>query len=254
MRTRHLITIAFCAGPIALPAAALAQHAGDVWVGRSAGGQLKIHPQGFVPDENYRALDPVEGPFYWGWLDSNPGFDRVVDPEPEEDILPMESGAQIWLVVVETGEAFKVVDLQLTVYEDPGDAAYLGDHTLHTHELNWVIDRLDPGYDADQCVWHGTFFLRDEGSTGYADSAAFTFSFTNVALREADGDFNEDFVVDLEDAAAWPECMAGPEQRPDPDDPAITLCEVDCTNAFDFDGDLDVDLGDFAGLQNVFGL
>lgn len=231
---------------------ALAQHAGDLWIGRSAEGRLKLSPQGLPPADSYVYLMEVNGPLVWGWADSSPGFDRVVDPEPPNDVYPLEPGAEIWMDLVEVDPAFRILDTFLNVYEDPGDTAYLGDHTLHTHEYNWHVNSLDAAYDTDQCVWHATLFLHDAGSTVYDPSESFTVSFTNVLLREADGDFDESGTVDLGDVAAWPVCLSGPGQRPDPQDPSITLCEVECTNAFDYDEDLDVDLRDFAQFQNDY--
>ena len=57
------------------------------------------------------------------------------------------------------------------------------------------------------------------------------------------GDFTCDREVDLDDYAAWTDCMTGPDGGPNDDG-----CE-----AFDFDADDDVDLQDFAGMQGVLG-
>jgi hypothetical protein len=56
------------------------------------------------------------------------------------------------------------------------------------------------------------------------------------------GDHDTDGDVDLEDFAAWPGCMTGPDGGP-----YSTGCE-----AFDFEDDGDVDLEDFAGFQEEF--
>ena len=56
------------------------------------------------------------------------------------------------------------------------------------------------------------------------------------------GDDECDRDVDLLDFANWADCMTGPENGP-----FAEGCE-----AFDFDGDLDVDLEDFGGFQRVF--
>ena len=54
-----------------------------------------------------------------------------------------------------------------------------------------------------------------------------------------DGDYDENTYVDLEDFEHWPDCMTGPENGP---------YQEGC-GAFDFDGDTDIDLFDFAEFQ-----
>ena len=57
-----------------------------------------------------------------------------------------------------------------------------------------------------------------------------------------DGDHDCDGNVDLVDYAEFPACLLGPGRG------LASGC-----NVFDFDGDVDVDLADFAGFQRVFG-
>ena len=65
---------------------------------------------------------------------------------------------------------------------------------------------------------------------------------------DLDGDFDADADVDLEDFAALVDCMAGPDQTPDPSAPE---CVRACLVAFDSDSDEDVDLADFAEFSIV---
>jgi len=234
--------IGFALAPISV----FAQHDGDVIIGVSGSGELSIAPDGFVPELNFFTL-PTGGFFFPGWADANPGFDHLVTAEPDNDLFPMAAGASIDLVIVQVDPAFQVVILgnPPLFLSQPGESTFLGDHTLHEH-LTFHINADSPQFDPDQCVWHATFLLRDDGSTAYGDSAPLTFRFTNVPPRVADGDFDGDAAVDLDDYAAFAECLAGPNKTPSPDDPMLTTCEVDCINAFDFDGDLDVDLFDYA--------
>lgn len=243
-------------------AAASAQHSGDVWVGHTSGSRLAVSPAGFVPGANYYTLTPVSG-LLEGWSDNSPGFDRITAPEPEHDVYPLEPGCAIWLEVVAIDAALRLIDGAWQILDAPGEATYLGDHTLHVHNT-WHVNSDDPAFELDQCVWRATFILRDDGSTGYSTSKPFTFNFTNVlwgpALEPpewASGDFDLDVDVDLDDFDAFAVCMNGPAFFADPDDPMITLCEVDCVNAFDFgedhdEVDLDVDLADFAAFQATF--
>ncbi len=231
----------------------LAQHQGDVWVGRSADGQLKVSPQGYMPEDNYHPLPEVNGPVLWGWSDNDPGFDRIASDDPDNDVYPLEPGAEIWLEVITIDEAFRLIDGAFNVLDEPGEETHLGDHALHVHNT-WHINSTDPAYDPGKCVWRATFVLRDEGSTGYAESAPFTFNgFTNVEVRDLAGDFDDDNDVDLDDFVAFAECLDGPNSIPDPNDPAVTTCEVECLNAFDSDDDRDIDVSDFAAFQSLFG-
>jgi hypothetical protein len=229
-----------------------AQHQGDVWIGRSAAGQLKLHPQSNVPEDNYQELAEVNGPILWGWSDNDPGFDRVASDDPNNDIFRLESGAQIWLEIVSIDPAFRLIDGGFNILDEPGEATFLGTNTLHVHNT-WNINSLDPAYDPEQCTWQVTFILRDLGSTGYAASEPFTFNaFTSVELQDLEGDFDDDADVDWVDFEASVECLDGAGLIPNPDNPAITTCEVECLNGFDFDNDRDVDVVDFAEFQVSF--
>lgn len=225
----------------------MAQHEGDIFVGRSSADQLKIG--GFSVATRFVYLRPVDGVLK-GWADNIPGFDRIINADPDQDLYPLRSGSRIYLVIDGIAPAFRVLDTLGNVYDEPGEAPFLGNENLHTH-LIWHINRLDSRFDPEQCVWDATFNLNDDAGR-QTDSTPFTVSFTNVALRNADADLEPDGDVDLIDVKGFAVCMSGPTRRPAPDDPTITTCEVECTNAFDFDADRDVDLRDFAELQNRF--
>lgn len=250
-KTRHIVMLAIATTAMAATHAS-AQHTGDVWIGVDSNGQLAASAGAFVPADNYAYLVPVSGLLH-GWSDDAPGFDHVVTPA--DGLAPMQSGANIWLEVVELDPAFRVIDDAFQILDAPGDDTQLGDHTLHQHDT-WHINSSDAAYDPDRCVWHATFVLRDDGSTGYATSDPLTFNFTNVPVRPegtpADGDFDLDMDVDWDDYRAFAVCLFGPAELPQPDEPAVTTCEVECLNAFDFDDDRDVDLQDFAAFQTVF--
>jgi hypothetical protein len=244
--------------------AVLAQHAGDVWVARTSGGALVVSQRGYVPDASYFELPPSGG-FLPGWSDAEPGFDKAVLAAPEMDEYPLATGHDVWLEVVHVDAAFRGIVLgegpggSPLYLRNPGDSFELSQPSgvLHEHPV-FHINSADPAFDSEQCVWHATFRLRDEGSTNYADSAAFTLRFANVAVRyqtdpleDATGDFDENGATNAADLPAFAECLAGVNATPAPDDPAITTCEVECLNAFDFDNDLDVDLADYAALQRA---
>jgi hypothetical protein len=124
----------------------LAQEFGDVWIGRTAAGQLKIG--GFSVADNAVTLPPVGGLFN-GWSDNDPGFDRIVSDDPGADLFSMETGAQISLVAVEMDEAFRAIDPSFNIMDEVGEQLFLGNESLHIH-LTWHINSDDPSFDPDQ--------------------------------------------------------------------------------------------------------
>jgi len=94
---------------------ALAQHAGDVFPARTASGQLTWG--GFQPDINVVALPPVTGLFE-GWADNEPGFDRLVTPDPENDLFPLESGVQIRIEGVQLDTGFRAISPSFTIVDE----------------------------------------------------------------------------------------------------------------------------------------
>ncbi len=236
-----------------------AQHTTDIVIGQS-GGSLALSPTGFIPGSDYNPLFRVDT-FLHGWSNANPGFDHA--RVTAGGVAPLSgTTVRVELEVVALDPALVAFGPNLT-YElnSPGDRGLLGGSALHVH-LTWFIDEEDPGFllDLDKCVWEGTFKLVDTGS-GLGSSPPFTLLFANVPVRggefpptptPASGDFDGDHDVDGEDLMAFVVCISGPELRPEPADPFVTTCEVDCYNAFDFDDDLDIDLADFAVFQWVY--
>ena len=227
------------------------QHAGDVWVGRTSAGRLTVSPQGYVPKDNYSQLGGVNGPFFWGWSDDDPGFDRVVSSEPDDNVYPLAPGASIWLELIDVDPAFMLIGDGFDIVDEPGESTYLGDHQLHEHPT-WVIDSRHDEYDPDRCTWYATFVLHDHGA-GYASSKPLAFGFANVSVADRDfGDYDNDGDVDRVDHDRFAEGMSGPGLRPDEAWDDID-CEVEYVISFDCDGDRDLDLIDFAMFQNLYG-
>jgi len=155
-----------------------AQHAGDIIVGRSATGQLKVE----TPDlSQVFPLGPVNGPFLFGCAGDEPGFDHLVTDEPGEDFFILNIGAEIRLECLNIEPAFKVWAGGLGSFIDaPGDRIQLGDHEIHEH-VTWHIDSQESGFVPSQASWQAAFRLVDTGSTGYSESEAFTLSFQCAA-------------------------------------------------------------------------
>lgn len=65
---------------------------------------------------------------------------------------------------------------------------------------------------------------------------------------EPNGDGDCDLDVDLDDYALFADCLAGPQNTPNP----TTTDAKTCRTVFDIEGDADVDLIDFMGIQERF--
>jgi len=126
--------------------------------------------------------------------------------------------------------------------------------TSEDYDLNSVPDECDPDCNTNSvpdacdiscvtgnCASHplGCGVSLDCNSTGVPDECE----------TIAAGDFDVDSDVDLDDFAAFVDCMAGPDTPPDP---TASACVQACQDAFDWDDDNDVDLADFAEFQALF--
>ncbi len=230
-----------------------AQHSGDLWIGVSETGQIILDIiHGFDPDETPVRLSEVNGPFFWGWTLSNPGFDHITMAYPELGFYPLDSGAGIWLEVVSIDPAlYIVIPPTYTWLDGPGQSTRLGDGgSLHKH-LIWHIDSTDPAYDPAQVIWEVTLILRDErGAGGHATSAPFTLRFITRILIPGDLDYDGD--VDMDDFEIFERCRTAPGIAP-----AGKYCEPeveDCKpcSQTDLDKDGDVDQDDFAVFQRCY--
>lgn len=254
--TQKLVAVVFAW--LALASTGMAQHTGDLWVGRSASGQLKLdtvcEPScGFDPSDNLTILTPDE---FGGFSNDAPGFDRITADQPAEDTFRLAAGAQIRLQVVELNEhpstpADLAIAPALLIYDPLAFTFYpyaeagglyreisLGTYQLHKHVV-WFLDAMDPAYDPTRCTWEVTLRLIDKGTTGYSPSEPFTLRF---ALHEpVPGDFDCDRDVDADDLAAFTACQGGP---------AMPL--TDSCSKFDLDGDADADGTDFAIIQRCW--
>ena len=72
---------------------------------------------------------------------------------------------------------------------------------------------------------------------------------TTVVRLRGPGDLDGDGDIDLDDAAVFTDCMAGPDASPKPASEGVG--QDHCLVAFDFDEDSDVDLEDFGVFQLI---
>lgn len=254
-----------------------AQHTGDMWVGRTSGGQLTWDREcpvggggcGYDPSITITVLpsDP-----FGGWSDDTPGFDRIIADQPAEDLFQLEPGADVWLEIVATTDTpwpgpdpaleDLLVDPALYIFEPLTLRFYpdviggvvqrelrLGSDSLHKHVL-WFIDDMDPAFDASDCIWEIVLRLKDKGSTNYLNSEPFTLSFSTIAIVPGDLDCDED--VDADDLAIFEACATGPGIPYDPEnlppgcDTHVSLAGI---LAADLDRDGDADQTDLGLIQ-----
>lgn len=219
-----------------------AQHAGDVWIGRNAAGQLKIDAVHGFNTLNVVVLPATDPP--GAWSSNNPGFDKIATAYPEIDLYTLDSGHDVWLEVISIDAgSYVVVPPSGAILDAPGDRARLSSGSLLHKHLLWVVDGEDPGYDPSQCVWNMVFILRDLGTTGYTASAPFTLHFATHTVVRADLDCDGD--VDGSDFGLFASCFNGT---------GSAVSDV-CRNAdLDDDGSVDgVDFGLFSACFNGSG-
>ncbi len=191
IRVERILAVLLCSG-VAVPRV-LAQHEGDIGVGRSSDNQMKTKP--FDPD-GVPCFDPALGiglltyyPASNSFRSDSPGFDANFEADPENDYFALQPGVSVRLVAHADLEPAFRVKYQTFQIRYAGDYIPLGSATLHRHVI-FIVDCNDPAYDPLRTLWYGTFILRDVGSTGYADSAPFTIRMSVVDC--VTGDVNGD--------------------------------------------------------------
>ena len=105
-------------------------------------------------------------------------------------------------------------------------------------DADFSLSAISPCIDAaNPAIINGDglldFLERPRVMCGRADMGGYEFGF---------GDFNCDRVFNLQDFQGWQDCETGPKGGP-----YAAGCE-----AFDFNGDFDITIADFAGIQNLY--
>ena len=200
---------------------ARAEDDGDVIIGRTAAGQLRIGE--FIPDEHIVPLPCASGLFQ-GWALNEPGFDHLVDPNGPADFFPLETGAQVRIVCLVIDPAFRAISPSFVIIDAPGESVLLGNQGLHLH-LTWHINSADPAFYPNQTDWYATFKLIDTGSTDYVESSPFAFRVTNVNCLY--GDINDDGVRDGRDIQSFVNILLDPGSAMDRQR-CLADCNRDC--------------------------
>jgi hypothetical protein len=219
----------------------LAQHAGDVGVGRSAADQMKYKP--FDPNGT-PCFDPSDGiatlTFYPGsnsWRTDTPGFDANFESDPPHDYYTLQAGASIRLVAYEDMEPALRVMYQTQTIRYAGDYISLGSYVLHRHPV-FIVDANDPAYDPIRTMWWGTFTFHDAGSTQYAESDPFAIRLCVLDPNSfVVGDVSEDGSVDFGDINPFVGVIVTAQS-----DPAALTVRQRCEGDINLDGY--VDFGD----------
>lgn len=189
--------------PLLFVSVAFGQHAGDVWIGRSAGGQLKLG--GFDINDNVIVLPPVSGVLN-GWSDNEPGLDHVSVAIPEDDLYPLENGVSVKFEIVATTTAFRYFDDGFNIYDDPGEGWILpGGASVHEHPI-WQINSDHGMFDPLRTLWPVTYVLVDFGNTGYASSDPYVVRYANIACTPGDvnGDATSTVTTRIRSSMCWP--------------------------------------------------
>jgi hypothetical protein len=229
-------------------------HEAHMLIGHSSAGQLVVNTADGIQNNTSTVLNLIPpGGFIEGYSASIPGFSLVLNSEPEVDCYPLATGADVWLELVAIDSPLLVIETPsyLIINEqDPPVMQIGGEATAHVHPL-WLLDTLDPAFDSMQCVWEASFVLRDNGSTGYADSEMLTFRFS-AGQVPCTADYDCDRDVDSDDFAICEQCVTGPSIWGEMMDipPSCSLLPSHRGSiAADLDADNDVDLHDLAKLQ-----
>ncbi len=223
-----------CVAAIAASAAsaALAQHAGDLQIGRTQppSGDTPVlrlggfAADGFDPRRDIALLSPVIDTF----RTVDPGFDANVAPDPADDFWPLQSGASIRLVAVADPTAALHVEYSSFRIDAAGDSIPLGDATLHRH-LRFVVDAsAAPPFDPLRTLWFLPVRLEDVGTTAYLPSEPFVLRFAIADCVR--GDVNGDAATDNGDIDAFVAVLL---------DPAGATPEGRCAADTNYDGRVD---------------
>lgn len=162
---------------VAMADPAFAHKEGDLNIGRSAAGQIRVE---YAPDLFPFSLPPSPEPELTGFALDDPGFFSIDADEPDEDLYRLAAGAVIVMEIVSIDPALKAWTPFLTALppiDDPGEQWTIGPVPFDEHAW-WNIDTSDPDFDPDQTAWSATIVLKDIGPTGYADSDPVTLTFT----------------------------------------------------------------------------
>jgi len=157
---------------------AVAQHAGDILIGRTDGKQM-VATQ--LPGRTVY-LPAVQSGAFRGWVSSVLGFDGAVSLDPAGQVLPLEPGANVFLevVTIDPGLSLRSFTAPATVFVDePGERLRIGSTgNLHNHPIVFIDSAVvGTHFTGDRAV---TFRLVDLGTAAHAVSPEYSVTFSPV--------------------------------------------------------------------------
>ncbi|MCB9850888.1 MAG: hypothetical protein H6817_09320 [Phycisphaerales bacterium] len=232
-----------------------------------ASNRTVVHGLYFTVSRNSPSLD--------GSLPGTSGADIFFDPRPDlpglQRQFPYATAQMLGLSPFDDISAMIVDDFNTNGWYDPGDRVYFSLARFSPTLLNLAFassngaaDVYVSEYDAaGSPVIQPFVFAEQLGLVGRQDDIdaleivpcgtpsspcdALQFA-RDSGIRLFKGDWTNDGVIGISDAQVVPFCMSGPWQGP-----GFLPPPIPCGDIFDFNGDSDVDLEDFAALTQVFG-
>jgi hypothetical protein len=229
MNANHPLGLALPVLIALVPAAsALAQHEGDVWLGMTSAGQVRLSPPEVGGFDPLRMTAFLEEELEDRFTDDRPGFDGNVESSPEHDfysIFEREGTSDLWLVAVsDPSPALTIRYTSRYVIDEAGESLPLG-ADVHRHVIYRISKNESDGYDPIRVHWSCDFVIEDRGSTGLQTSAPFTMYFSTVKCLL--GDVNQDAEVNFDDIDPFVVVLT---------DPAAASVEDRCAADADRDG------------------
>jgi hypothetical protein len=176
MRSVSVLAVAVCGGVLGVVAQTAAAHEGDIVVGVSGAGQLRVE---FDQDEPF-GLPPVSTLLH-GWAVDDPGFMSLEADEPAEDSYVLDPAADIAIELVAVDDAFNMWTPPFFVQklDVTGEQWNLGQPDFDTHPF-WHIDSDSLEFDPLQTEWQITLRVVDTREAAHLPSEDFTLSFVPV--------------------------------------------------------------------------
>lgn len=158
-------------------------HGDDGVVGVDGSGKLDIEMD---LDEVFEFEEFFSDGSLNGYISDAPGFTALDEDEPDEDFYMLDAGADIQWVLVGTSDS--EMQVYNPFFDTPsmanGESFALGMGDFDTHPF-WFLNTDDPSFDPAKMEWSVDFMVRDDGTTGYADSDVFTIRFAIPAPSSA---------------------------------------------------------------------
>lgn len=165
---------------LGLPAG-MAQHAGDILIGRNEGMQLV----GMNVPARTLNLPPASSGTFRGWVSSVLGFDGFLVADSTNNLFPVKAGANVFLelVTIDAGLSLRSFTAPAAVFADgPGERLRIGSTgNLHNHPIVFIDSAVvGTNFEGQRRV---SFRLVDEGTSAHSASPVYTLAFAPIVTR-----------------------------------------------------------------------